>query len=97
VIISQLTVFKETLVQISSSSDWPTVEQSMLRHIREVGYNDDLYKLFRNIEKMISELNKAEVEARRIKNLKYLEPKITEINAAIERFEQWAILLILSR
>jgi hypothetical protein len=87
----------ENPMQIRTSQDWPTIEQSLLAHCKQVGYNADLQKMLRNLEKMITELNKAEVEARRRNNHKYLQPQIDKINTAIEQFEQWAMLLILSK
>lgn len=84
-------------MQIQTSQDWPAVEQSLLAHCKQVGYNADLRKMLRNLEKMITELNRAEVDARRLNNPKYLQPQIDKINTAIEQFEQWAMLLILSK
>jgi hypothetical protein len=84
-------------MEITTSADWPQVEQSLRNHIRAVGYNPDLHKMLRNIELMVTDLSRAEVEARRLKNTKYLQPQVAKINLAIENLERWAILLILSQ
>ena len=68
-----------------------------MAQIRTVRYNPDLQKMKRNIDSMITELSKAEVEARRLKNTKYIQPKIDEINVAINKMEKWIIVLLLAQ
>lgn len=68
-----------------------------MAQIHLVDYNPDLHKMKRNIDNMVRELSKAEVEARRIKNLKYLQPRIDEVNQAISRLEKSILILLLSQ
>jgi DNA-binding transcriptional regulator GbsR (MarR family) len=84
-------------MKIESISDWPNIDAELQRQIRSVNYNSDLYKMKRNIDAMVRELSKAEVEARRLKNTKYLQPKIDEINSAIDKMEKWILVLLLSQ
>jgi DNA-binding transcriptional regulator GbsR (MarR family) len=84
-------------MKIESISDWPNIDAELQRQIRSVNYNSDLYKMKRNIDAMVKELSKAEVEARRLKNFKYLQPKIDEINVAIDKMEKWIIMLLLAQ
>lgn len=84
-------------MEIKSLQDWNTVERELIAQIRTVRYNSDLQKMKRNIDAMITELSKAEVEARRLKNTKYLQPKIDEINSAINKMEKWIIVLLLAQ
>jgi hypothetical protein len=84
-------------MKIESISDWPNIDAELQRQIRSVNYNSDLYKMKRNIDAMVKELSKAEVEARRLKNFKYLQPKIVEINVAIDKMEKWIIMLLLAQ
>ena len=83
------------IMEIKSWADWPEVERELMSQIRSLNYNPDLNKMKRNLDAMVTELNKAEVEARRIKNYRYLEPKIAEVNRAINQLEQWIFLLLL--
>lgn len=83
------------MLEIKSWSDWPEVDKELMSQIRCVNYNSDLHKMKRNLDAMVTELNKAEVEARRIKNFKYLEPQITKINESIDYLEKWILMLIL--
>jgi DNA-binding transcriptional regulator GbsR (MarR family) len=84
-------------MKINSIQDWNEVEQELMAQIRTVRYNSDLQKMKRNIDSMITELSKAEVEARRLKNTKYIQPKIDEINVAINKMEKWIIVLLLAQ
>lgn len=83
-------------MKIKTSEDWWPIEQEIKSQLKSMNYNRDLYKMKDNITIMVVELNKAEVEARRLKNSKYLEPKIKEINEAINNLEKWILMLILS-
>lgn len=84
-------------MKIDSLQDWTDVERELHAQIRMVRYNPDLHKMKRNLDVMVTELSKAEVEARRLKNTKYLQPKIDEINGAIDRMEKWILLLLLAQ
>lgn len=82
-------------MEIKTSADWPNVERVLIDQMRSIKHNRDINQMKRNVEKMISDLNRAEVDARRIKNFKYLEPKIKEINEAIAVLETMIFVLIL--
>lgn len=82
-------------MKINNSSDWFLVDLELNNQVRSLNFNIDIYKLKHNIENMVKELSKAEVEARRIKTNKYIQPKIDEINIAIDQLEKLIIVLIL--
>jgi len=82
-------------MKIDKSSDWHLVDLEFNSQISALNFNADLNKMKRNLEKMVTELNKSEVEARRLKTNKYIQPKIDEINIAIDQLEKWIIVLIL--
>lgn len=84
-------------MEIKTLQDWAEVERELMVQIRTVRYNSDLLKVKRNIDNMVRELSKLEVEARRIKNFKYLQPKIDEVNQAIDRLEKTILILLLSQ
>ena len=84
-------------MEIRSSADWPGVERQLRSLISLVDYNPDVVKIQRNIADMVSELSRAEVEARRLKNTRYLEPYLRDINTAINNLEKWILMLQLSQ
>ena len=84
-------------MEIRTLQDWAEVDRELTAQIRTIRYNSDLLKVKRNIDNMVRELSKLEVEARRIKNFKYLQPKIDEVNQAIDRLEKTILILLLSQ
>jgi hypothetical protein len=83
-------------MKIETSADWIEIDRYIRSLISTVRYNRDLVKMHRNIDLMISNLSRREVEARRMKNPRYLEPYIQEINEAINNLEKWILMLQLS-
>lgn len=84
-------------MKITCSTDWQSVELELTELVRTVRYNPDLIKMKRNLDKMISELSRQEVEARRLKNPKYLEPQLKLINESINNLEKWILMLQLTQ
>jgi hypothetical protein len=84
-------------VEIKTINDWFEVDKELVRQIRGVGYNPDLAKMKRNLDEMIRDFSRAEVEARRTKNYHYLQPRIDNINRSIESLEHWILMLVLER
>ena len=84
-------------MEIKTINDWFEVDKELSRQIRKIGFNPDLHKMKRNLDEMIRDLSRLEVEARRQKNYRYLEPQIGKINSAIESLEMWILMLVLER
>lgn len=77
---------------INNSLDWQKVSISLLEQLNALPYNHDLTKLYRNIVRMIKELSKLEVDARRLNAPQMTDKKIAEINSAIDRLEKLLLL-----
>lgn len=60
--------------------------------LNKIRYNSDLKKMLKNIEQMISDLSKKEVEARRLKSPDILQGPLTEINKAIDHLRQLVLI-----
>jgi hypothetical protein len=84
-------------MKITCAQDWQEVEQDLRSQIKTVRYNSDLFKMKKNIEIMITELSRQEVEARRTKNTRYLLPQLNKINTAVHNLEKWILMLQLSQ
>jgi hypothetical protein len=82
-------------MEIKTIADWFDVDVELQRQIRGVGYNPDLAKMKRNLDSMITDLSRAEVEARRTKNYRYIQPQIDQINNSIQSLEHWILMLML--
>jgi hypothetical protein len=82
------------VMAINNSLDWNSEGIRLQYQIQSIGYNPDLQKVFNNIGKMVDELSKIEVVARRTHVNHYAKNKVEEINQAIDRLEK---LLLIAR
>ena len=88
---------KYNIMRIESSVDWRVIESELTIQMRSMYYNRDLYKMKDNINNMVTELSKSEVDARRMNKMSHLQSKIDDINIAISNLEKWILMLILSQ
>ena len=84
-------------MKITCAQDWNQVDRDLREQIKTLRYNPDLIKMKKNIENMITELSRQEVEARRTKNPRYLLPQLDKINTAVSNLEKWILMLQLSQ
>ena len=84
-------------MKIKTALDWPQVAAVINTDLSSIGYNPDLKKMFRNIEGMVTELSKLEVDARRTHSTKYLTPVIDKINQAVDHLEKLILMARLMR
>jgi glutamine synthetase type III len=84
-------------MQIQSSLDWNDVQSELRRQIGQLPYNPDLWKMLNNLDYMVTDLSKAEVEARRYHKLEYTKPKVDAINQAIDHLEKLLLIAHLMR
>ncbi len=82
-------------MKIETSLDWGEVGGELTRQLNKLPYNSDLRKLINNIDHMIVDLSKAEVEARRINKLEYTKEKVDDINTAIDHLEKLILIATL--
>ena len=87
--------FRNLCVKIQTSLDWQEVGGELTRQLNKLPYNRDLRTVINNIDHMIVDLSKAEVEARRTRKTVYLETKILQINEAIDRLEKLILVATL--
>jgi len=65
--------------------------------MRQAGYNPDLNRRLRNINKMVTELSKLEVGFRRIHKSNMTDDKVEEINKAINHLEKLILMASLMK
>ena len=87
-------------MEIKTALDWPKVEAPLLasvRNLKDYEHRDQAGKVIYNLGKMVSQLSKLELEARRSafkSNQRVLE-QLEKINTEINNLEQWLTLLLL--
>lgn len=79
-------------MKINYAIDFQEVSDSLRKDLRSLGYNPDLSKMFLNIEKMVRELSKLEVVARRSPRSTITADKLSEINKAIDHLEKLIVM-----
>lgn len=84
-------------MKIETSLDWFNVSNKLRTQLDNLPYNSDLHKMLKNIEKMVDELSKVEVEARRIRNTSYLIDRVNDINKSIDHLEKLILMASLMR
>ena len=82
-------------MKIERALDWAQVSIDLKTQLSKSGYNPDLQRMFRNIEKMVSELSKLEVTFRRNNKVTMLDDKVNEINNAISHLEKLILMAYL--
>ena len=81
-----------TRMEIKNSTEWQEVLTALTIDLNQLGYNPDLNRMMRNIGTMVTDLSKAEVEARRIHNSKNLVAPLEKINKSIKHLEQFLLM-----
>jgi SNF2 family DNA or RNA helicase len=66
--------------------------ENLILQLKKIRYNPDLFKIVKNIENMITELSKKEVDARRTKNKSHCEKNLTELNQSLDYLEKLIIM-----
>jgi hypothetical protein len=79
-------------MKIEHALDWDKVSTDLRQQLSKIDYNPDLKRMFRNIEKMVTELSKLEVSFRRSGKYSILEDKVIEINTTINHLEKLILM-----
>ena len=84
-------------MKIETALDWQEVSAQIRRDLDRVGYNPDLRKMFTNIQIMVTELSKLEVNGRRIKSTDFTQKEVEKINKAIDHLEKLILMGLLMK
>lgn len=80
--------------RINTSIDWSPIESDLLHKCRKLSNCKDIQRLIKNINKEITELSKAEVEARTGRRRR-AEEILNKVNADIEMVEGYLLVAAL--
>ena len=79
-------------MKIETSLDWEDIQDNLNDQLESIGYNPDLRKMLKNIDVMVSELSKLEVEARRTHKTSYSDVQKDKVNKAIDHLEKLLLM-----
>jgi hypothetical protein len=84
-------------VKIEISTDWQEVHRLLRAEMNAIGYNQDLEKMVRNIDKMVADLSRLEVLVRRTRNTVIHTEKVEQINLTIDHLRKLVLMAQLMR
>jgi len=79
-------------MKIERSTDWGNLRSEIVSQVRTLNYNPDIRKMIKNIDTLVSNLSRLEVEARRTRKDSYLQKPLEEINSALATLDQFITL-----
>ena len=79
-------------MKIERAIDWNQVSIDLSSQMNGIGYNPDLVRMHRNLDKMVTELSKLEVNLRRTGKFEMLDSRVVDINKAINHFEKLLLM-----
>ena len=84
-------------MKIETALDWQEVSSQIRKDLNSIGYNPDLQKMFNNIQLMVTELSKLEVNGRRLRTTNFTQELVGKINKAIDHLEKLILMSLLMR
>jgi hypothetical protein len=84
-------------MKIETALDWQEVSIQISKDLNSIGYNPDLKKMFNNIQLMITELSKLEVNGRRLRTTNFTKDILEKINKAIDHLEKLILMGLLMK
>ena len=84
-------------MRIQTALDWQEVSAKISADLHNLGYNPDLRKMYNNIQLMVTELSKLEVNGRRIRSTDYTQNQVDKINKAIDHLEKLILMGLLMK
>ena len=82
-------------MKIKNSLGWESVRYDLKLQIQQLPYDTSIRQMLKNIDRMVNDLSKIEVEARRTKVSYYKDAQLTKVNEAIESLDKIIIIGIL--
>ena len=82
-------------MKLKNSLQWDQVRRELKAKIQNLPYDASIRHMVKNIDRMVTELSKIEVEARRTKVSYYKDAQLEKINDAIEYIEKIIMIAVL--
>ena len=84
-------------MKIETALDWQESSIQISKDLNRIGYNPDLRKMFNNLQLMVTELSKLEVNGRRLKTNNFTQTQVDKINKAIDHLEKLILMGLLMK
>jgi hypothetical protein len=84
-------------MKIETALDWQEASIQISKDLNRIGYNPDLRKMFNNLQLMVTELSKLEVNGRRLRTNNFTQTQVEKINKAIDHLEKLILMGLLMK
>ena len=84
-------------MKIETALDWQEVSAKLRIDLHSLGYNPDLQKMFNNLQLMVTDLSKLEVNGRRLRSTDFTKKEVDKINSAIDHLEKLILMGLLMK
>ena len=82
-------------MKITNSLEWSGFREELNLSINKLPYDPSLRQMLKNIDSMVNDLSKLEVEARRTKNSQYTDKSLKTVNESITTLQKLIMIGIL--
>ena len=82
-------------MKVKVALDWDRISIELDTRLKAIGFNPDLRKMLKNIDALVTDLSKMEVEARRIHSITLTRSKVEKINKSIDHLEKLLLMATL--
>lgn len=79
-------------MEIKTALEGREVCDSLRKDLSQIRYNPDLQKMLRNINGMITEISKLEVECRRAHSRAILETPLKKVNESVDHLQKLILM-----
>lgn len=84
-------------MKIHSATEWSKVHDALKVELRRINYNPDLHRLLKNIDAMVGDLSRLEVDARRTRSYTSVNETLDQINRAIVQLDKLIVLAMMTQ
>lgn len=80
------------MITVSSVTEGRETCDSLRKELSQLSYNPDLQKMLRNIDSMVTELSKIEVNSRRSKSSIHIQDQLDKINSSLNHLNSLILM-----
>lgn len=80
------------MIAIHNVSEGREACDSLRKELSQLSYNPDLQKMLRNIDGMVTELSKLEVNSRRLKSSIHVQDQLDKINSSLNHLSSLVLM-----
>jgi hypothetical protein len=80
------------MITVHNVSEGREACDNLRKELSQLSYNPDLQKMLRNIDSMVTELSKLEVNSRRLKSSIHVQDQLDKINSSLNHLNSLILM-----